>query len=240
MRPIFVYHDYAHHNASLWFALTRHYQNVRMVDANDIIGGVLNENPAAFIMPGGASRFVADKLNGAGNAAIKNYVAAGGVYAGICAGAYYACKTIYWHNGAQKIEVTNELALFGGASQGPIAMFCTGDDTASIAHLLTSDGQRLPTLYWGGPRFFNVAEAGAHIEARYEGLETDDAAIISGTYGKGRWLLTSNHPEFDDTALNLMQFNVIDNRYADLAKLPRAPGMTLDYFYALLDGFLEQ
>lgn len=240
MRPIFIYHDYAHHNAALWFALTRRYSDVRYIDANDITRGVLDESPAAFIMPGGASRYVADKLDGAGNAAIKNYVAKGGCYIGICAGAYYACRTIYWHNGAQKITVTNELALFGGASQGPIAEYCTGTDTARIAQITTADGQRLPTLYWGGPRFFDVAENNANVLARYDGLSNNDAAIISGTHGQGCWLLTSNHPEFDDTALNLMQFDVPDNRYNDIAKLPRTNGMTLEYFYALLDSFLNQ
>lgn len=238
MQPIFVYHDYAHHNASLWFALTRRYKNTRYIDANDILNGVLDEKPAAFVMPGGASRYVADKLNGAGNQAIKDYVANGGVYIGICAGAYYACDTIYWQHGPQRLLVKNELALFSGAAQGPIAEFCAGDNTAKIVMMDTAMGQ-LPTLYWGGPRFFDAASSNATVLATYADLATDNANIIRGTHGNGRYLLTSSHPEMDNTARGLMHFDVVDNRYADIAALPDTPAMTLDYFYSLLDDFLE-
>lgn len=241
MKPIFVYHDYAHHNASLWFALTRRYgnANVQYIDANDIKNGILQKMPAAFIMPGGASRYVADKLNGAGNAAILRYVADGGRYIGICAGAYYACKTINWKNGEQTIAVKNELALFSGASQGPIAEFCTGTDTARIVTVETNDGRELPMLYWGGGHFYDVDESAVTVMARYKDITGANAAIISGAHGKGRWLLASPHPEFDDAAVQLMQFKVIDNRYDDIAKLPAQSGMTLDYFYRLIDEILE-
>lgn len=237
-KSIFIYHDYAHHNAALWFALTRRYAGVRYVDANDILGGALNEKPAAFVMPGGASRYVADKLNGAGNAAIKDYVASGGAYIGICAGAYYACNTIYWQHGDQHIEAKNELAFFSGAAQGPIAEFCTGENTATITMTDTAVG-RLPTFYLGGPRFFDVANSGATVLATYADLAVDNANVISGKHGAGRYLLTSAHPEYDHTALELMRFNVVDNRYSDIAALGDTSALTLDYFYTLTDAILE-
>lgn len=237
MTSIFIYHDYVHHNAPLWFALTRRYKNVRYVDANDVIGGVLDEKPRAFIMPGGASRYSAAKLAGTGNAAIKNYVTDGGRYIGICGGAYYACSHITWQHGTQHFDVSYDLGISGAVAKGPIDIFCTADNTARLTTLTTASGLT-PIFYMGGPQFTHVP-SDARVLATYSSLPADNAAIIQGACGKGRYLLSSPHPEYDHAALELMRFDVPDNKYADIAALPDTSALTLDYFYQILDSFLE-
>lgn len=241
---IFIYHDYVHNNAPLHTALVRRYGHaaVQYVNADDIIGGALNDNPNAFVMPGGASRYKANKLNGAGNAAIKRYVQNGGTYMGICAGAYYACANTVWAAGtANEIITPNELAFFNGDAVGPIKQFSAahsrdGSDARIVT--LNTNGATTPALYWGGAQFVPHADAAYTVHATFTDITENNAAIISGTTAEGKWLLVSPHIEIDHAALQLMTFNVPDNRYADIAALGNTRGVTLDMFYALLDEFV--
>src|SRR5690606_9878232 len=105
-----------------------HAKHIEYADASDILKGCLKKGVQAFIMPGGASRYAAAKLNGAGNKAILDYVSGGGTYIGICAGAYYAARAIEWKKGQKdEILVENELSLYLGLASGPVRPFKPAD-----------------------------------------------------------------------------------------------------------------
>ncbi len=238
---IALYQDYVHNNGVLRRALARYFgaEHIIDADANDIIGGILTSEVRAFFMPGGASRYVADKLNGAGNATIRTYVEQGGTYVGICAGAYYACRRTEWLAGhANAISVDNELDFFAGVARGPIPEFMHEfshiDNHAAITMLHTQTNETIKTLYNSGPLFVADDNASCVVVARYADLPNQPAAIITGTVGQGRYMLCSPHLEFDDQSLHLLQFDVPDNRMAELAALPSHPGLDGTYFAKLL------
>jgi glutamine amidotransferase-like uncharacterized protein len=169
-----------------------------------------------FVMPGGASRYVADKLDGEGNDRIRDYVARGGFYLGICAGAYYACRRTDWRAGKwDEIRTDNELAFYPGTAVGPISSFVRetadgSDTTAQLATLRTEIGDVYPCLYWGGPIFRPdelETTASWRVLARYtEGVADGEAAVVLGSYGRGHYLLLGVHLEIDQARLDLMRF----------------------------------
>lgn len=191
MSVVAVYQDYVHNNGSLILALQDRDIIVQQVDAGDIIAGAL---PAfdAFIMPGGADLYYCEKLNGAGNAAIKRYVQDGGIYIGICAGAYYACASIDWNNG--EIAGPRELAFIDAKAVGPIADFIQDGDISKSwygAAPITFEDKTFLSLYGAGPRFENLKDD-AEVIASYP---DHGPAVIGKRVGKGRVLLASPHIE---------------------------------------------
>lgn len=217
-----IYDDLVHNNGPLYRFLNVHFPETptKFVTAAEILCGLLAARPpAAFFMPGGASRYVSDKMRGAGNAAIRAYVENGGVYVGICAGAYYACADIQWNKrGATPLSASGELNFVAGTAVGPIEDFCTRDgdelNTARVVAVDFADGTRANALYWGGPALPN---AGGHdVLARYA---DGTPAMVGGRHGLGRFLLTSPHCEIDAGDLALRQFDLPMNRYACLAEL---------------------
>lgn len=199
---VFVYQDYVHNNGILFRRLTEYCGagNVLYCDADDIKGGIL-DTAALFIMPGGADLYHCEKLNGAGNRAIRAFVENGGTYLGICGGAYYACANIEWgKNTTQPICGPRELAFFDGTAIGPVYDFIEDGDIEKswvAAAALDFDGTICPVFYEGGPVF----EGGnATVLARYTALTGTPAAIIECAVGKGKALLCSPHLEYDRTA----------------------------------------
>lgn len=187
---IAVYQDYVQNNGSLLFALQERDIDYRLVNADDIIAGVLGSFDA-LIMPGGADLYYCEKLNGAGNAAIRAFIEQGGGYLGICAGSYYGCTQLNWNNG--DIAGTRELGLITTMAKGPVLSFMEDSDINKSwygAVELDWNGQRFKTLYAAGPVFENPD---ADIIARYTAL--DAPAVIGRTIGKGRVILSSPHIE---------------------------------------------
>jgi glutamine amidotransferase-like uncharacterized protein len=244
MTQILIYQDYVYNNGGLFKTLSQHYgqNNILFMDAEDIKNGVLTEQVAAFIMPGGASRYVSDKLNGAGNKLIKDYVAQGGLYIGICAGAYYGCQQTKWQPAiGPAFMLENELGFFPGIAKGPARQFCLDNiqHIATITPLITEHGERYKTLYWDGP-LFEATEKNYNIHARYTDLPDHPAAVISGYYKKGRYLLCSPHLELNAELIELMRFDVPDNRFAEIAALPHIDNLNHSYFISLLTHFIGQ
>lgn len=238
---LFVYDDYVHNNGPLYRFLRTYLPDLsaRPVTATDLLSGVLTDHrPRAFIMPGGASRYVTDKLRGAGNAAISTYVEDGGVYVGICAGAYYACAEIQWNQkGETPLSATGELNFVNGTASGPIEEFCTRDGgelrTARIVRLQCGDQvDAAQALYWGGPYLPDAP--GLDVLARYTDLPSHAPAIVRGTYGKGRFLLSSPHCEIGPSDVALRQFDVPMNRYDYMTGLDGAQINAPPLFASLL------
>lgn len=247
MTHFYIYQDYVHNNGGLRRVLTSRYglDNVRDVDSVDILNGVLDKSPDAFIMPGGASRYVADKLDGPGNAAIRAYVEQGGTYIGLCAGAYYACRRTRWRAGMDgEIITNNELAFFPGTGLGPIDSIADTmpdiDVPAGIVSLLDETGDTHPALYWGGPVFVPDSDAaGVRIHARYADVPDQPAAVVSGTLGQGRYLLISPHLEIDARQLGQMRFDVKWNKVEEMKRIGNGDKLNTEYFNEFIDCMWE-
>lgn len=244
-----IYTDNVSANHILYYALTRLYgkKSVCFVNANEVLNGALNKNVDLFVMPGGASRYKADKLNGAANRMIKTYVEQGGRYLGICGGAYMGCNVTKWAQGLpHEIITRNELSFFSGAAIGPIEVFGRGDNyNQTDAHLVTLEyqGKLVSSLYLGGCVFQpDIADGDKtsgelsdyKVLASFTDLPDKPAAIVSGCYGQGRWLLCSTHPEYDNEAIELVDFNVIGNQYEHFSRLPNDADLRLELLESLL------
>jgi len=71
------------------------------------------KDAALFIMPGCADLYYVENLNSKGNKIIKNYVMSGGSFLVICAGAYYASKSVEFDkNRPLKVFGNRELSFF--------------------------------------------------------------------------------------------------------------------------------
>ncbi len=237
---ILIYTDNVSNNHILYYALgkLRDKQSVHFVNANELLAGALSPDIDLLVMPGGASRYKAAKLNGPANDLIRKYVADGGSYLGICAGAYMACETTYWAKG-QPFEIIchNQLNFFPGKAIGPIQDFGKGDNyngTNARLVMLEINGKTVPSLYLGGCTFESQQHCDYQILARFSELSEQPPAIISGSYGRGKWLLSSTHPEYDTEALQLMNFNVLGNDYQDFSQLLSSPELSLDTLDYLL------
>ncbi|MBD5770886.1 BPL-N domain-containing protein [Marinomonas colpomeniae] len=235
-----IYTDNVSANHILYYALTRLYgkNSVCFINANEILSGVLSKDVDLFVMPGGASRYKADKLNGKANHIIKAYVEQGGRYFGICGGAYMGCNVTKWAQGLpHEIIVHNELNFFSGAAIGPVEAFGRGDNyNQTDAHLVTLEyqGKLVESLYLGGCVFQPDAKDSYEVLASFSDLPDKPAAIVSGRYGQGRWLLCSTHPEYDNEAVELLDFNVIGNQYEHFSRLPNDADLRLELLESLL------
>jgi glutamine amidotransferase-like uncharacterized protein len=241
----FIYTDNVSNNHILYYSLGKLLgkKNVYFVNANEILQGALTSDIDLLVMPGGASRYKSDKLDGAANSLIKKYVAEGGRYLGICAGSYMACEVTCWATG-QPFEITtkNELGFFPGSAIGPIPHFGQGDNYNSTKARLTTlnfNGQHIESLYLGGCLFHSDAEAEYTVLATFDELPEKPAAVVFGHHGKGRWLLSSTHPEYDREAIELMTFNVIGNEYQDFSALKPSQNLNLDMLNKLLNQLFE-
>ncbi|MEO9274411.1 BPL-N domain-containing protein [Marinomonas sp. 5E14-1] len=240
-----IYTDNVSANHILYYALARLYgkSSVCFVNANEILNGALTDDVDLFVMPGGASRYKADKLNGAASRMIKSYVKQGGRYFGICAGAYMGCSVTKWAQGfPHEIITENELNFFSAAAIGPIEAFGRGDNyNQTDAHLVTLEyqGKSVSSLYLGGCFFkpYTATDDEAKdykVLASFADLPEKLAAIVSGGYGKGLWLLCSTHPEYDNEAVELLDFNVVGNQYEHFSRLPDDIDLGLELMESLL------
>lgn len=208
MTKIIVYQDYIHSNAQLYRALAAHFgeDRVYFADAQDILDGILDQNVSAFVMPGGADLYYVEKLNGTGNANIRAYVEQGGTYLGICAGAYYGCREIFWAKDIDGHAICGprELSFYDGAAHGPVENFIENGDFFKLHNaavkLILQDGTKATAYYSGGPVFDEPDNTDCVI-TRYKDLPDAPPAILNCRTGKGRAVLCSPHIETSADAL---------------------------------------
>jgi glutamine amidotransferase-like uncharacterized protein len=203
---ILIYQDYVHNNGVLYRRLCEHYGHGRVAycDAQDILSGLLHSGVHLFVMPGGADLYYCEKLNGAGNTHIADYVRGGGNYLGICAGAYYACHSIEWAKG-QRYEICSvrELGFADSRAVGPVYEFLEEGNIdkswKNIVPLSIATEQEIETscLYDAGPVFVDINSDTVNILARYKSLAGSPAAIIETRIGKGKVILSSPHIEYN-------------------------------------------
>jgi len=156
----------------------------RELDERDIREGGLG-SCALLIVPGGYTAQCVDALGEEGFQRIREFVAGGGGYIGICAGAYIAARRVEVPGrpaGLGIIEIENERRAGKGLKririakgEHPVVEGCDGE---------------LEIWYQNGPMI--GAGQGVEVLAVYEG---GSAAIVCSTYGRGRVVIFSPHPE---------------------------------------------
>ncbi len=161
---------------------------------------LLNENLErydALIVPGGFSWFEKLSAGKNGEDAIRDYVANGGRYLGICAGAYFASKDVHWEGD----KFPYDLQLFDGIAEGAIDEIAAWPKFGGAVVEITDEGAACglskvngkAIYYSGGCRF--VGGTNVTVLANYA---DGTPAIIRRPFGpdkKGRVVLTGLHFE---------------------------------------------
>ena len=175
-----------------------------------IIGG-WEELTAVFIVPGGRDVKYHEELAGIGNERIRNFVANGGVYLGICAGAYYGATRVEFEKGRRNAVCKDrELGFFPGTAWGPAYghghFRYEHPDSSRIVPIEWLKGSHEDNLfssyYFGGGCFLEPEKyENVEVLARYPELPSQPAAIIRCKVGNGQAVLCSPHPEYSATDL---------------------------------------
>lgn len=210
LKPIAVYADVGTSEvgvASLKIAVKRHLGcEALCIKAQDILAGRLAEY-AVLIVPGGADLPYCEQLNGAGNRAIRRFVENGGLYVGICAGAYYGCREIAFTGAEYQVFGARELGFFSGLAKGSLPQLTGGryyDETVqskAIVPLTFTDGETADFYYHGGCCF--EPASGQNSENFYEPLAfypNGSLAVVGGKIGQGNYLLSGVHFELQAEA----------------------------------------
>jgi len=172
-------------------------------DAEFLIAENLNSLYELFkfdfiVFPGGRADHMISGLSVKQINLIRDYVANGGSYMGVCAGAYFASNYTVWHGIEYGDDAGYVLDLYSGKAVGPIKEI--GDyDTELIynpqhpTNVTWYDGEVFNVTYWGGPYFTPVNDV--TVIAEYN--KVHKPAAIKFQYKSGRVLLFGFHPEFD-------------------------------------------
>lgn len=170
--------------------------DVKCVSGNDLQHTDWMQNTTTLIMPGGRSLPFYKTLGLQGNLHIREFVKLGGIYLGICAGAYYACsETIFAAGLPLELKLPGELHFFSGCALGPVfadkAFTYDSEKGARVVKVQWQDGTIYPSYFNGGCYFENADQA--QVLATY--VENQKPAIIACKAGLGRVILSGIHPE---------------------------------------------
>lgn len=178
---------------------------VAFTDAAEIKAGILDETVKAFFLGGGAGNPYMQKLSGVGNEKIRGYVKNGGIYFGICAGAYYACRKIAFEKDIPELCIENQcgLNLVEGTAVGTLYKefdllpYSLTAFSAKVVHIRFKDGETYPALYHGGPWFY---QTDANVLAVYEEAK-EKPAVVEKSFGAGKVILSAVHFEDGEKTL---------------------------------------
>ena len=178
------------------------YSTVSSRQANAMTVSQLRQSQL-LIVPGGNFERIGNSLTSSATANIREAVQNGVNYLGFCAGAFFAGNSPY-----------NGLNLTSGTRFGFYAAEAQGIRKTVVA-ITAADGQTLDQYWEDGPQ---LTGWGA-VAAKYP---DGTPAIVEGTFGNGRVILTGTHPEAPASWRRAFDFKTsieIDHAYA--AKLIR-------------------
>lgn len=154
------------------------------VDERDVRSGRLDKC-SLLIVPGGQTAQCVAALGAEGFEHIREFVADGGGYVGICAGAYIAARRVEVPGRPQGLDII-EIENVRSAGTEVRTIFVTQPDHP----IVEGCGGELRIWYQNGP----LIEAGEGVETLAV-YEDGSAAIVCSTYGEGRVVIFSPHPE---------------------------------------------
>jgi glutamine amidotransferase-like uncharacterized protein len=168
-----------------FFSVTDIY-DIQFVKADDILSG----NPTAILFPGGSASIFATKLGKKRRKKIVKWVEDGGIYIGVCAGAYLASSTYEWSLGISPIIVSRN--------------WCKGKYDVKIK---INDNEHLVN-YFNGPTcesWENVEVIGTYTEGIPHYQSTiNSPAITFNQYETGKVFLISPHLEKKESTLDVL------------------------------------
>jgi glutamine amidotransferase-like uncharacterized protein len=107
-------------------------------------------------------------------ARLRAFVESGGVFMGVCAGAFFACDRVQWEGTTYDDESGYTLDLLPGLCAAPFNR----------------------TLWYGAGPMFMPDDASARVAAVYESEGAEgEAALVTAAVGSGRIILWGPHPE---------------------------------------------
>lgn len=161
------------------------------LDEGDLRAGNVAGEFDVLWFPGGFSAEY--RYHAADHQQVRDFVAAGGGFIGICAGAYYASDIMNWQGGSSDYP----LNLFAGRAAGPIRGLGWGNLTSielESEHRINHGFDPVLDMYYmDGPYFIPDESQPVEVLARY-GIN-DEPAVVSFEYGEGTVLLMGPHPE---------------------------------------------
>lgn len=160
----------------------------------DIRAGKLDDLNT-LIMPGGASSRIAKELNGEGNQILKKFIEKGGVYLGICGGAYYVASEVEFRYKTRPLEREHELSLHPKV-KGPRGE--SFKEEISYGHFvdIKKDGEIKPCIafYHGGADYKSLDTSSLeNFEVLFRYAVDDSPAVFCFKHGKGLVVLSSIH-----------------------------------------------
>jgi glutamine amidotransferase-like uncharacterized protein len=176
----------------------------RTFTAKEVLSGELTSSGIkVVIFPGGASWEYLKELGEDGAKRVRAFVDAGGGYAGICAGAFYATSERLggYATGLYGIGLLEGTAHDGTALKVPAFVDGMMDfDILGGAGLLKGLPQTMRIVLLGGPsfRYSPKEEAAKGIEVLARFPKIDEPAMIAFRYGKGRVYLSGPHLEIEE------------------------------------------
>lgn len=147
-------------------------------------------------------------ITAVGKQRLRNFVANGGVYAGTCAGAYFACDELHYEGAVIGDESGYDLDLYDGPCYGPVAEIAQYPNWALAqielpghpSHEETGPSVTNAVWYAGGPYFPQPGAAVTVLATYADGgiAQEGEAAVIVSPYGAGMVLLWGPHFEVTD------------------------------------------
>lgn len=181
--------------------------DIRFIGAEDI-PAISEDGTHMLIMPGGHERYYQQALEPEGNQAIINFVLNGGVYTGVCGGAYYACSQIdFTGKGGLRIQTPRSLRFFSGTAAGSIPEYGSGeyyDDEPITASAVETAWNIAGADSWNGWQYYHggchfIPDEGEEHQYQIAAMYPDARRIaaVMGNKGKGMFFLSGVHIEVD-------------------------------------------
>jgi putative intracellular protease/amidase len=142
-------------------------------------GTLANDAFDVVIFTGGSGSKQSKAIGESGLAQVKSFVEKGGGYIGICAGAYLACDGFSW---GAKILDAKTVSSKWKRGKGDVKI----EPTDKGREILGFPSGQLDVRYANGPIYKNDSPKGAMVNS---------PAMVAGTFGKGRVICSSPHPE---------------------------------------------
>lgn len=186
---------------------------IKTTNADEIIKkNILDENILAFFMPGGRATPYLEKLKKLGNEKIASYVQNGGIYFGICAGAYYASRKVFFETDVKELCIIQECGLnlidadAIGTLYKELNISPYTRDFQSIAPVKVrwlADEETHIACYHGGPYFKPLSASPLQVLAEYELNGKKLPAVVIQQHGQGIAVASGLHIE--DSAQSLRE-----------------------------------
>lgn len=187
----------------------------RFITPEEVRAGVLRDFDVV-VFPGGSGSRQAEGLGGDGREVVREFVRNGGGYVGICAGCYLACENYSWSlkildakTKSQKWKRGTKVLELGFTEEAKplLDLETAGVKYANGPVMEPAGSPDLPDFTTLAVFKTETAENGTPA-----GIQVNSPAILSGTFGKGRVVGISPHPEqserLDDVVPRLLRWTV--------------------------------